>query len=75
MFRRGRLKPLGKVHNRAKAEDWLEQFGTVHIVPAAILSGVYKTHNLMNAQDRGLALFWAHDMAKMIQWIETTRNT
>src|SRR5690606_23962035 len=36
----------------AKAEQWRSDFGTVQIVPAAVLSGVYKLHNLLDAQTR-----------------------
>jgi hypothetical protein len=42
-------------------------------VPAAVLSGVYKLHNLEDAQNRGLALFWAHDLKALTDWIATTR--
>jgi adenine-specific DNA-methyltransferase len=35
--------------------------------------GVYKLHNLMDAQRRGLTLFWAHDLVHMLTWIEGTR--
>jgi hypothetical protein len=56
-----------------KAVSWKSDFGTVQVVPAAVLSGVYKLHNLQDAQARGLALFWAHDMAELINWIEATR--
>ena len=57
----------------AKAEAWLDEFGTANIVPTAVLSGVYKIHNLKNAQNRGLTLFWAHDLATMVSWIESTK--
>ncbi len=57
----------------AKAEAWLKDFGTRQIVPAAVLGGVYKLHNLEDAQDRGLTLFWAHDLKALTDWIETTR--
>lgn len=56
----------------AKAEAWLQEFGKVSMVPTAVLSGVYKTHNLMNAQERGLTLFWAHEIAAMTGWIQST---
>ena len=46
----------------AKAEVWLREFGKRQIVPVAVLSGVYKLHNLQAAQDQGLTLFWAHDL-------------
>ena len=42
-----------------KARSWLSDFGTRQIVPAAVLSGVFKPANLATAQDEGLALFWA----------------
>jgi hypothetical protein len=58
----------------AKAEDWLHEFGRANIVPTAVLSGVYKAHNLVNAQDRGLTLFWAHDIGQMVKWIQATRS-
>jgi hypothetical protein len=58
----------------AKAEVWLHEFGRSNIVPTAVLSGVYKTHNLVNAQDRGMTLFWAHDISKMVEWIQGTRD-
>jgi hypothetical protein len=56
----------------AKAEAWLKDFGTRQVVPAAVLSGVYKLHNLEDAQNRGLALFWAHDLKALTEWIATT---
>lgn len=57
----------------AKAEAWLDEFGRANVVPVAVLSGVYKTHNLTNAQSRGLTLFWAHDMQRLTDWIAGTR--
>lgn len=57
----------------AKAEAWRKDFGETQVVPAALLSGVYKHRNLLDAQGRGLALFWAHDLAKLIAWIEGTK--
>src|SRR5205085_7739031 len=58
----------------AKAEVWIKDFGTTQVVPSAALSGVYKVHNLEAAQNRGLALFWGHDLKAMTDWIETTRR-
>jgi hypothetical protein len=57
----------------AKATVWFKDFGTRQVVPVAVLSGVYKPHNLQDAQDRGLALFWAHNLKALADWIETTR--
>ena len=58
----------------AKAEYWLDAFGRIQVVPVAVLSGVYKLHNLLNAQARGLVLFWAHDLGALTRWIERTRG-
>ena len=57
----------------AKAEAWIKDFGSRQVVPAAVLGGVYKLHNLADAQDRGLALFWSHDLKALTDWIEATR--
>ena len=54
-----------------KAGSWREDFGRRQVVPTAVLSGVYKLHNLVDAQDRGLTLFWAHDLAPLTRWIES----
>lgn len=56
-----------------KAVSWKHDFGTVQVVPAAVLSGVYKLHNLQDAQSRGLTIFWAHDIAQLITWIAATK--
>jgi hypothetical protein len=56
-----------------KAEYWIKEFGARNVVPVAVLSGVYKLHNLMNAQERGLMICWAHDLAELIEWIEVAR--
>ncbi len=58
----------------AKAESWIADFGRLNVVPTAVLGGVYKTHNLTDAQDRGLTLFWAHDMQRLTGWITSTRE-
>ena len=53
-----------------KARFWLSDFGTRQIVPAAVLSGVFKPENLATAQDEGLALFWAFrldDLAELLR--------
>jgi hypothetical protein len=65
-----------KVSNSAtvKAKVWLEEFGTSQVVPVAVLSGVYKLHNLEDAQNGGLTLFWAHDLAELLSWIRSTKS-
>ncbi|HEX7377136.1 MAG TPA: XamI family restriction endonuclease [Pirellulales bacterium] len=57
----------------AKAEAWRKDFGETQVVPAAVLGGVYKLHNLVDAQKRGLALFWSHDLKPLIDFIDATQ--
>jgi hypothetical protein len=57
-----------------KAGVWHREFGTRQVVPAAVLSGVFKVHNLEHAQIGGLTLFWAHKLADMRAFIESTRH-
>jgi hypothetical protein len=53
----------------AKALDWLKTFGTNQVVPTAVISGVFKVSNLMQAQEAGLTLFWAHDLKRLGKFI------
>jgi hypothetical protein len=56
----------------AKAVEWLKTFGTNQVVPTAVISGVFKVSNLMQAQEAGLTLFWAHDLKKLGTFISST---
>ncbi len=56
-----------------KAETWRHDFGQNQVVPTAVLGGVYKLHNLLDAQRRGLSIFWAHDLAALTSWVESVR--
>lgn len=56
-----------------KAGSWKTDFGLRQVVPCAMLSGVYKLHNLVDAQERGLTIFWAHDLQAMTDWIASTK--
>jgi XamI restriction endonuclease len=58
----------------SKAETWLRDFGRSQVVPAAVLSGVFKRANLEDAQARGLTLLWAHRLDDMLAWISRTRT-
>jgi XamI restriction endonuclease len=83
----GRLMPLEcKVSNSStnsikrlnndaavKAETWLDEFGTVNVVPAAVLSGVFKVLNLEQAQGRGLTIYWAHDLDRLVEFINAAK--
>lgn len=63
-----------RVNNDAavKATYWNREFGLSQVVPSALLSGVFKTHNLLEAQNHGLTIFWAHDLEKLGQFIKST---
>lgn len=56
-----------------KATSWKVDFGVLQVVPTAVLSGVYKLHNLIDAQSRGLTIFWAHDLKPLTDWITGTK--
>jgi hypothetical protein len=58
----------------AKAEAWRHDLGATQVIPVAVLSGVYKLHNLEDAQRRGLTLYWAHRLDDLIRWIDATRQ-
>lgn len=57
-----------------KAEVWRSDFGATQVVPGAVLTGVYAITNLTDAQDRGLSLFWGHNLNQLTEWIESTRK-
>lgn len=56
-----------------KAEYWIKEFGVRNVVPVGVLSGVFKLHNLQSAQDRGLTLYWAHDLDQLVDWVTNSR--
>jgi hypothetical protein len=58
-----------------KAEVWRADFGKRSVVPTAVLSGVYDVRSLVEAQERGLTLFWAHDLSALSRWIKKTRSS
>jgi hypothetical protein len=58
----------------AKAAAWIKDFGTLTMVPTAVLGGVYNLGSLTDAQERNLTLFWAHDLGRMIDWINNTKE-
>jgi XamI restriction endonuclease len=57
-----------------KAEYWIKQFGVAQVVPAAVLAGVFKVLSLEQAQARGMALFWSHDLDKLRDFIRSTAS-
>ena len=69
------LNSVKRLNNDAavKAGTWQRDFGLRQVIPTAVLSGVYDLHNLLDAQDRGLTIFWAHDLKPLTEWIASSR--
>ncbi|MDE0068056.1 MAG: XamI family restriction endonuclease [Acidimicrobiaceae bacterium] len=55
----------------AKASAWIAEFGSGATVPSAVLSGIYKTRNLEQAQDQHLIIFWAHDLEPLAEFVRS----
>jgi hypothetical protein len=70
-----RINSIKRIKNDAavKAKRWIEEFGELLIVPAAVIAGVYHPPNLLSAQREGLTIWWSHDIAQMISWIDHAR--
>ena len=66
-----KINSVKRVKNDAavKAKLWIQEFGDRLIVPAAVIAGVYHPPNLLSAQHDGLTIWWSHDIAQMISWI------
>lgn len=58
----------------AKASAWIEEFGSGATVPSAVLSGIFKTRNLEQAQAQHLTIFWAHNLDALVSFIHATRR-
>lgn len=56
-----------------KAKTWRTEFGEVNVVPSAVVSGVFKVHNLVNAQKDNLTIFWSHNLEALGEFIEATK--
>ncbi len=69
------LNSLKRLRNdvAAKAETWRQDFGNTMVVPAVVLSGVYDLDMLEDIQQHGVAIYWAHRLDDLVQWIEQTR--
>jgi len=68
----------GKENQETTVRNYLcgsgfRQFGVAQVVPAAVLAGVFNVLNLKQAQERGLSLFWSHDLESLGAFIESTR--
>jgi len=52
-----------------KADQWRRAFGE-QVIPAAVLAGVFKLGNLVDAQDRqGIAIFWEHHLDQLFEFV------
>jgi hypothetical protein len=70
-----KINSVKRVKNDAavKAKLWIQELGDRLIVPAAVIAGVYHPPNLLSAQHDGLTIWWSHDIAQMILWINETK--
>ena len=57
-----------------KARVWIDDLGRNNVVPVAVLSGVFGLRHLVEAQDRGLILFWAHSLEELLSFVSATRE-
>jgi hypothetical protein len=69
------LNSVKRVNNDAgaKAAAWIQRLGDAQVVPAALLSGVFKARNLEQAQALRLTLFWAHRLEDLRDFIEASK--
>lgn len=70
------LNSVKRINNDAavKAKIWRKEFGKNQVVPVAMLTGVFKVSNLLQAQEGGLTLFWSHKLGDMTKFICATKN-
>nr|BAF45393.1 restriction nuclease [Rhodococcus rhodochrous] len=57
-----------------KAVVWLQEFGQLTAIPAALLAGVFKVGNLKSAQNQGLTIFWEHGLDALGTFLEATKK-
>lgn len=57
-----------------KARIWIDDLGRNNVVPVAMLSGVFGLRHLIEAQERGLTLFWAHSLNELLSFIAATKE-
>ena len=69
------LNSIKRLTNDAavKARVWIEDLGRNNVVPVAVLSGVFGLKHLIEAQDRGLTLFWAHSLDELTDFVAQTK--
>lgn len=68
------INSVKRLNNDAavKARIWKGEFGDL-IVPAAVISGVFKRSNIEAAQKAGLMVLWAHRLKDLTNFIDRTQ--
>lgn len=56
-----------------KVEKWHSMFGTNGIVGGCVLQGVFSLENLISPQDNDVAIFWSHDLQRLIDFVASTQ--
>jgi XamI restriction endonuclease len=54
-----------------KAESWRRSFGE-QVLTAAVLAGVFDLSNLRGGQERGVVIFWEHDLDPLVEFATGT---
>jgi hypothetical protein len=57
----------------SKATTWYTQLGRAQVIPTAVLSGVFSTANLGDAQHKGVYLFWQHRLADLAAFVKKAK--
>jgi len=55
-----------------KAEKWRTRYG-LQVITAAVLAGVFKVGDLLEAQQAGVAIFWEHDLAPLRDFVNANK--
>lgn len=56
-----------------KAERWRTVYGQ-QVITAAVLAGVFKVANLIDAQNAGVFIFWEHDLEPLSEFLRGTQS-
>ena len=57
-----------------KVGHWNAAFGTNGVVGAAVLAGVFKVSNLLDAQDEGVSIFWSFDLEPLGTFLRSVQG-
>lgn len=65
------VNSIKRLNNDAavQAAVWRSEFGAAQVIPVAVLDGVFALKNPIDAQSRGLVIFWASDLDAITDWI------